>query len=270
MAHGIALAIAMLQDQMRMQPQVFSLLLLMVGTLPAAGAQLAGRMHLVSLWIWSGLHKLFSPGYYLDVIPQIVGSWLPGDSWQALTFGVLLAGCELMLGILAMVPGTRPLAALLGVVLHLSVFAWLSPLGINWNESVWGWNLALAVAAWLLIGSWREKWALERVRVGILGRVAAIILLLSPAGYYVGAVDAYLAYCLYSGNTMWGFIQRDRQYVELPQATFEELHVPIPPAHRTFRAFFKAMARKGDRLQYHDPRAYARWAGCDEVTIEAP
>lgn len=60
-AHVLVGLAAMTADQTRMQPQMFSFWLLMLGTLPFPVPQFLARCHLASLWFFSGFHKLLSP-----------------------------------------------------------------------------------------------------------------------------------------------------------------------------------------------------------------
>jgi hypothetical protein len=55
-AHLAVLALAIVMDETRLQPQVLSLALLMLATLPGSGARFVGLAHLVALWLWSGVH----------------------------------------------------------------------------------------------------------------------------------------------------------------------------------------------------------------------
>ena len=62
----LVFAYGMATDQTRMQPEFFSLPLLLWGSLPSASARLVGRASLFSLWFFAGLHKMLSPDYLHD------------------------------------------------------------------------------------------------------------------------------------------------------------------------------------------------------------
>ncbi len=62
-AFGIVLVLACLGDQMRMQPGVVSLAVLMIAPAFGAGGRSIARWHLCSVWLWAGLHKMLSPGW---------------------------------------------------------------------------------------------------------------------------------------------------------------------------------------------------------------
>jgi hypothetical protein len=66
----LVFAYGMATDQTRMQLEFFSLPLLLWGSLPSAGARLVGRVSLISLWFFAGLHKLLSPDFLHDAGPR--------------------------------------------------------------------------------------------------------------------------------------------------------------------------------------------------------
>jgi hypothetical protein len=264
--HVAIFVVSVLMDQTRLQPEVVSGCFLMLATLPAPAAKLLGRMHLVSLWFFSGFHKLLSPGYF-----ELVRDWMyPGlfPNWPksgVTAFAVTIASVELLLGLLALFPRTRRLVGVLAVPFHLGVVASLIKLDW-WNTAVWPWNIALAGAGLGLIYPWRESLRADFAAVRPMVRVAAILLLLSPLGYYIGVLDAYLAHCLYSSNiprATW-------QGRDVVGDSFATLNVPLPPTHRTFEAYFHALAKPGETMEIHDPRWCARFFGYAERRIEQP
>ena len=273
--HGALLAAAILMDQMRLQPEFISLWILMLATLPSPGAKLIGRIHLASLWFFSGFHKLFSAGYYEMMHARLWQRLLP-DAGPSTAFwlSLVLAGLEMLLGVLALLPRTRRLAAIAALPVHVGIIGMLYVL--NWNWAIWPWNLALAGAGFGLLWSWRESVLSDLVAARWPAKVVACILLVSPLGYYLGVVDAYLAYCLYSANipqATWngGQIVASTMY-RGPKDNPNQLYigVPIPPTHRTYEAFFHALAKPGDRLEIHDPRWCAKEFGYANRVIVQP
>ncbi len=268
-AHACVVFVAMLLDQTRMQPEIVSHCFLLLGTLPSNAARLIGRMHLISLWLFSGMHKLLSPAFYDDVAPYlwhgVTGDALPG---AAQAFGVTLALTEIGLGLLAMFVRTRRIAAVAAIPFHLGVLA--SLVHMQWNEAVWPWNVALAGAGMGLLFDWREALLPSfRAVQGVMRAVAALVLV-APASYYFGGLDAYMAHCLYSGNTPRGYLVRPGIRENLTMLTIDELKVPFPPTHRTYRDLFLAIGKPGDRLLIEDPRPCACWWGYDRVDFEYP
>ncbi len=273
--HAALLALAIAMDQMRLQPELISLWILMLATLPVAGAKLVGRMHLVSLWFFGGFHKLFSAGYYEMMHARLWQRMLP-EIGPGTTFwlSLLLAVGEMLLGLLVLSPRTRRLAAILALPLHAGIIATLYV--FDWNRAVWPWNVALAGAGFALLWSWRESVGSDLAAVRWPAKIAACMLLVSPLGYYLGVVDAYLAYCLYSANipvATWngGQIVASTMYrgpLDNPNQLY--VGVPIPPTHRTYEAFFHALAKPGDKLEIHDPRWCAKEFGYADRVIVQP
>ncbi|HEX4129496.1 MAG TPA: hypothetical protein VHZ24_05590 [Pirellulales bacterium] len=270
-AHAVVVAVAMLMDQTRMQPEIVSHCLLLLGTLPGAGPKLIGRLHLITLWFFSGVHKLFSAGFYDEVAPFLWNGIFPRVSQTTIiAFGLVLAATEIALGLFAAFPRTRRAAAIAGALFHIGVFVSLSPVGLDWNQAVWPWNLALAAASLGLLFDWRGSLWLDVRTVLPAWRIAAVGLLVAPATYYVGGLDAYLSHCLYSGNTPRGFWRHGHVTTDLTMLTIEKLGVPLPPTHRTFWAMFRAAGQPDDQLYVFDPRWFARWRGWHESVYDYP
>jgi hypothetical protein len=262
--HAALLTLAMLMDQTRMQPECVSFVLLMVGSLEAAGAKLIGRAHLLALWFFAGFHKLFSPGYYAGVMPFLLGPFsakLPATTYHVM--GGAGALFEMSLAVMAIIPHTRRYAAAFGAVMHSVLFLWLA-IALRWNSAVWGWNAALAVASCALLLPWRSTLIANWQGAGGWARTAATIVLISPIGYYFGLVDAFLAHCVYSNN-----VPEARVIVpgsDPPTEVFlanlaDELNVGLPPVPRLYEQYFEIVGQPGERLVIDDPRWWAKWRG---------
>jgi uncharacterized membrane protein YphA (DoxX/SURF4 family) len=260
-------AVAMLADQTRMQPQILSFALLMLGTWDDPRAKLIARTHLASLWFFSGVHKLLSPGYYETVAPWLWKGIFPvADHPQladyARAFGTSIAVIETMMGLAVWLPRLRKCVAVMTLAMHFGIVALLNHLN-GWNTSVWGWNCAIAIMGAILVAGWRDPIKVEFVKCGRAVLVASAMLFISPILFYVGRLDGYLSHCLYSDNVAKGTyydVQRGTvyglNYLEGPY--WSRLNVPLPPAHRLFELYFRKVAKPGDRLVVHDPRWWAR------------
>jgi hypothetical protein len=253
--HAVALGVAMLLDQSRMQPECVSLALLMVGTLDSATGALIARAHLVALWSFAGFHKLVSADYYLGTVPRVFSGLVGFDPPWPLVFDLFRAGmalAEMGLGIMATVPTTRRIAACGALALHLPIVSYLA-LRARSNAAVWPWNVALALSALYLLWDWRSSLADDLRTASRWARLAVAGLLVSPMGFYAGFIDAYFAHCLYSRNVPRASIVSPdgaRRGID----TFSTLHVPLPPTQRLFLAYFAQTGRPGDRLIVEDPR----------------
>ena len=266
--HTGFLLYAMLLDQTRMQPEVVSLAILMWGTLPNRAWPLLARAHLIGLWFYSGLGKLVSARFVHGgariLLPGPLQD-LPRSFDEVIAYG--LAAFEIAVGLTALFPRARRAAALAAFLLHLSILTSLVPAGRN--EAVWPWNGVLAFAGLAFISGWRMS-PLRNLRGARWpSRVAAGVLLLAPAGFYIGAMDAYLAHQLYTFNVPTTVVCDGTTCVVAPEtrATFAAFHVPLPPESRLFRAYFQATCRRGDRMLVFDTRPLARWRGVDRTEI---
>jgi len=266
LVHLVALALAILLDETRMQPQAISLALLLFATWPGAGARLFGIAQIVSLWGWSGVHKLLSPTFFAEG-GLLVTHRFPGcPEGLARALVVAFAVGEVALAVAACVPRTRPLARRLGAAMHLAILVWLSPLALDWNESVWPWNVALAFAAWVFLAPSSETWRASWRAAPLLARVAVAAELLAPAGFELGVVPAPFAHALYCLSTPHGiWLHADGAVTHLYE--LPELNVFVPGTYHALVASFRARAKAGDRLVIVERRRFLRAMGRTETLV---
>jgi hypothetical protein len=246
--HAVVLFAACLWDQMRTQPQFYCLACLM---LAASQRELRGlgRWFLASMWLWAGLHKAFSPDWFGDQA-WILASLLPfKPTGSYLLFAVLVAAYEILLGLLAII---RPRwAILLCLVLHVGISLYLSPLIANWNAAVIPWNLCLAA-----VGPWFLNNTASTPAANVWGtrlqRGLATFFILFPAGYYVGWVDHYYAFSLYSDNLPRGLISTPNGCRNIEE--WGICQTPFPHERRLIRQYFDRVAQSGWKLHIRDPR----------------
>jgi hypothetical protein len=268
--HIAALVFAMMLDQTRIQPQCISFALLMVGSLESPGAKLIGRSHLIATWFFAGLHKLLSAGYFQRVVPfMMTGLFDKVDPAVYMLVGVTAAGFELCVGLLAVVPRTRWLAAAMACAMHLMIAGWLA-FRLGWNADVWPWNIVLAFAALLLLWRWRTTLGEDWRSCSRLAKGAVLLILISPLGFYFGLVDAYLAHCVYTGNVPEAkIVLPDGAEVRLDTVA-SSLNAAMPPAERLYAAYFRQVGLPGELLIIHDPRWWARVRGYEYREIYMP
>jgi uncharacterized membrane protein YphA (DoxX/SURF4 family) len=259
--HAVVLAVAIVADQSRLQPHVISLATLLWATTGTAGGQIVARASLAALWAYAGIHKLTSPAFYGTTGPWLLEAVCPGGpAWLAGVIAAAVAVTEILMGCCCFVPRLRCQVAWVAAMFHLATFAVLA-LRLQWNYAVWPWNLALAVAGPVIVLAWRgrglgEEWA-SATRAA---RAAAIVLLVLPAGYWLGCVDAFLAHCLYADNRPQAYVCTPFSRTDL-DAVCQRLGVVLPPAHRLYAPFFRGIGRPGEWLEVEDPRWIARVRG---------
>ena len=268
--HSVLLLVAIALDQMRIQPEVISMAILLWGTLSWRGTEMIARAHLISLWFYAGLHKLLSPAYWDGAGAWNVQRTFPGTPQSLATAAaVAVAATEIALALLMLWPKSRKIAAWSAGALHVAVF--LSLVIDPWNQAVWAWNLVLAAAGPLMFAWWRDStWTDLRTKRRAV-QATIFFLLVSPAGYYLGWIDAYLAHCLYASNTPWAVLVRgknrgspDEAQRKLGHEMLDRLNVPFPPAHRLYAQYFHQVAGNEDQMRIVDPRRWARQRGLSD------
>jgi hypothetical protein len=265
--HFAVLALAIGLDETRFQPQVVSLALLLLATLPGSGARCVGLAHLIALWLWSGLHKFMSPEYLAHGGLLVTQRYASCPERLAHAIALVVAAFEVALGVWACCARTRPLARIAGAAMHLAVLAWLSPFVLGWNESVWPWNVALAFAAWIVLGgdvpNFSEQWrAAPR-----WARALVVAELLAPAGYEVGLFPAPLShalYCMSTPHALWHHADGAVTHLrDLP-----ELAVFMPGTYHALTASFLAQAKPGERLLIGERRVLMRAMGWSVTVVK--
>lgn len=243
-AFGVVLALAFLGDEMRIQPGVISVAILMIAPAYGRNGRAIARWHLASLWLWAGVHKLLSQGWAkagggADFIVQAYHH--PGWLW-AVVFALPL--CEIALGVTALWPRLWKATAVGAPLLHLGVLVTLSPLFADWNSSVWPWNAAVAVCAPLLF--WPREAAFPSKAV----IAVAAVLLAFPALFYVKVVDAYPSHNLYSTNVATAKVCAGggEKCSTTLFDTWDAFNAPMPPEPRLYRQMFELRCHRGDVL----------------------
>ncbi len=274
MAAAVALTVALVVlDQTRLQPWVYQyLVMLMVLASMRDGAAdatalpvlAANQLVLSTLYFWSGAQKLnWSFGH--EVMPRLLeqaGINLPSAAVSYLpVVGVLVALCEMLIGVGLLIQRTRRVAVLLALSMHLLVLLMLIA---AWRNSVvWVWNICMMVMVALLF--WRMDNVLAwrvLLRSGAsnassrLIKVVLVVCALAPVLSFAGWWDMNLSGALYSGNTPVAVLRigervRERLPVAAQQQLFTtqrgelmlpfyewslvELNVPPYPEVRVFR-----------------------------------
>lgn len=262
-------AYGMVTDQTRMQPELFSLPILLWGSLPSPSARLIARAHLLTLWFFAGVHKLASPDFISDTAASLAAA-LPFSVPQFLLgLGAgLVATVEIGTALLALWPQSRRLAAWCALILHGGIVLSLALPGEWRNVAVWPWNIALAGSGFALIAPWTTILQVAWRAVPLLPRIVALAMMAMPIGFYAGIVDAYPAHQLYSSGVASATVYcpagcRPEQDVN---ATWYALKVPLPPEPRLFYASFAKSCAPGDTLRIDPPRS-PLWMGNGQPSL---
>ena len=134
------LGVSMLGDLIRCQPQMFAMPILLIGCVWQRFQKIS-VWFLISMWIWTGVHKILSPHWFGPVMHGF-GQHFGWSPETTALIAWLAPIAEITVGVLAIL--VPRLAAVGCVALHLGIAATL--LALNWNFSVLYWNFATAIA----------------------------------------------------------------------------------------------------------------------------
>ena len=279
--HLLLLGIAIAMDQLRFQPQVFSIAFLMAACVWPQVRRLC-VWYLIAMWTWAGIHKFLSPDLFGHVsyrLLELAEKGLADEGTELIfnlrqhywLFAAFVAASEIATGVLAW---WRPrLGGIACALLHLGIACFLVLLG--WNYSVLPWNLSTAiVGAWLIwkvAGRRIEAKAEISDQVGpcqastqasfgfprsVIGNTIVACMFLVPIGFYFGLVRHSLAHALYSDNLPICVINRsDRvEFID----SWEELGVPFPNALKPYRDYFKITGRPGDTMHIKNQMSWLK------------
>jgi hypothetical protein len=249
--HVGTMALAFVADQTRLQPELVSLALLLVATNLPRWGPFVGRAHLITMWIWAGTHKVLSVGFMTDSAYWIYDG-LPVKIPAIRAFaGWLIAGSEAGTGLLMLIRPLRRAGVTLALILHGMILLVLSPWGQDWNESVWPWNFALGIAAFVLFWPWQDEVKETEAPVRREARVkiaVAAVAALYPLGFYFGLTDAYLAHHLYSDAIARAYCEPENCRSAAFGDTWEAFDLFIPPEPRLYKEYFLSQCKPGERL----------------------
>ena len=265
--HLGVLAVAMLFDQIREQPQVFSMALLLLATW--SGGRFAGlaRIHLSCLWLFSGAAKLSSDRFLAEG-----GEWLAsglGLTSGGATLAVGAGVVELLLGALLWWRRCAPQVLWLGAAVHLGIFTLLVSLGTEaGNVAVWPWNLVLVAVCLILVRREPASGVVDAFRqLNVSGRVLGALLLMLPLGYSAGIVDSMFSHRLYTlSHPTVAVMDRDAGFDEIRM--LDDLRVALPKDRRIVTAWFRSSARPGESLVFLERRWLASMLGSEDAIIE--
>lgn len=229
---------------------------------------------LVGVYCWSGLHK-FTPSFIEITHPFLLKSLfrVPDGHWllENLELGYGAAVIELLVGLGLIFPKTRNIAVFGAIATHLLIIAWLSPLGGNTNYVVIPWNVAMIVLVWLSCYGQKNRlslWMPASPRLRIATLALAMLAWIMPALNLKDQWDAYLSFNLYSERISHMYVglrkdalkQADERLsayfvegnlieegkaIDVTDWAYKELHVPVYPAPRVFRAIGRHFCKPG-------------------------
>jgi hypothetical protein len=212
------------------------------------------------VYFWSGLQKV-NPLFTGELFPSLVEPYvrhLPASFGVASRWvAPLVPLAEVGVGVGLLSRKFRTHAVCLALVLHLSVLILFVP--VRRNTVVWGWNAAMICFVVLLFLQRQEPSLLRQALAGkgrVLTTLAVLLFWVMPLFNFFGYWDAYLSSSLYSGKTMYGYVEVGAEVkerlppvaqsytrtradggllVDVTRWSFGELNVPPYPAARVYK-----------------------------------
>ena len=160
---------------------------------------------LISIYLYSAIGKFDYQFIYTtgDEFLATITGWLGlavAESWRPWLVLLFPVG-ELAIALGLMIRDTRRLAACLAIVLHVSLIAVLSPLGLGHRWPVIVWNgLSVFLVVWLFFPESRKNTDLRESYspLGYVGVAVALVVLFGPLLRPMQLWDHWLAWGLYS------------------------------------------------------------------------
>ncbi|HLL13999.1 MAG TPA: MauE/DoxX family redox-associated membrane protein [Pyrinomonadaceae bacterium] len=266
----------MLCDQSRWQPwcyqYVFMLLALAcyswrageTGREAEAAAETldACRLIVAAVYFWSGLHKI-NPAFIRELFPALLEPYvryLPETlRVTAYWLAPFVPLAEVGVGVGLLSRRYRNPAIYLALALHASILILFVP--VRRNVVIWPWNVAMACFAVILFRRAGHSMfpTLRQFLVGrrqLLSKLILVLFGVAPFLNFFGYWNAYLSSSLYSGKTIYGYVDvsaevRERlppgarsyvrvrgdgqALVDVTRWSFGELNVPPYPAERVYK-----------------------------------
>ncbi len=264
LAFFLALTLALVLDQNRLQPWVYFYSLILVFFYhpkndPNPELVLnAIRLILICMYLWSGLHKL-NASFLTIEFPQLVNDFFaekyPFVFKLSKKIAILIPLIEIVAGILLIFPKRRLAGFVLVVCTHLFVLLLLS--GVDHNPIVLPWNIALILLGFLVFFKNNTPLALS----GWKNLALVFLVGVMPLFNLVNAWGDYLSWSLYSAKNKLFYVAIAEKHwkqfkylepalisqgdasnpyiVDVNKWSFQELNVPVNPEYRVFRGISK-------------------------------
>jgi hypothetical protein len=220
------------------------------------------RFIVASIYFWSGLQKLNPEFANHDFIWMLapIQKLLPAEAWRLFyVFARITPFIEMGIGVGLLFTRTRTAAITLALAMCAFVLWTLGPLGHNWDNIVWPWNITLVLSVLVLIA--KSKANLLRgiflVKNHAFHKATLVLFGLLPLSYFFNVWDSYLSWSLYSGTTYIAIVymsndvrarlpnsiqrlvkidEHHRNSLPLVDLAFSELNVPPYPEARIFKS----------------------------------
>ena len=252
--------VLILEDQSRLSTYIyiglFAALCLLVDRLDCF------RLALILVYFWAGFHKL-NVHYLTRVFPWAFFTprfthWLSNlGHWRLMAAASALL--ELGIAPLLFWRRSRRWGIYLAVSMHLIILVLIGPLGMNYFQDVWAWNVGMA--AWVVVLFWNfnEPTRLSPVRDATRGAVILLFGLL-PILNMFSLWDDYPSFHPFSGGTIDAYLEISQgEEPKLPRSardvmvgdrvyfspwSINDTNADAYPAERVYRGIFWQVCRQ--------------------------
>ncbi|SHM47237.1 hypothetical protein SAMN05216524_102220 [Mucilaginibacter sp. OK098] len=198
-----------LLDQNRWQPYeyqcLFIIFIFMINTNKPKLVITSFIFILISTYLYSGLGKL-NNGFLHTVWVQIilksflkVPSNITGQHYIYYA-GYLLGLFELIAGTGLLFSKTKKIAAIALIIMHLFILLLLGPLGLNYNNIVWPWNMVMILYLYLIFIKKQERVITFKDVFQGWNKLVLVVWGILPALHFIGYWDGFLSSSMYSGK----------------------------------------------------------------------
>jgi len=158
------------------------------------------------IYLWSGLQK-FNLNFIRETFPWLLSATgidliVPaGDPTPTINYLLFLVAIgETALGLMIIFKRTRKIGMIGTLIMHLFILFSVGPLGHNWNQIVWPWNVSqmLILIAFLFFNP--DITFRANIKPIKLNYVMILLFFIMPAFNLVGYWDPPLSGCLYEGT----------------------------------------------------------------------
>ncbi|WBV59871.1 hypothetical protein PFY12_12555 [Chryseobacterium camelliae] len=193
-------------DVVRWQPWEYMylcfLLLIIVNFYKPKNILLLSHLFLVSIYLFSGLHKMnrdFLSSVWLNmVLVDFLGLTMEFVLKYKLFFaGLLVPIVEVTLSVLLLVSRSKKKISYLLIFMHLSVLVLIGPFGLKYNSVIWPWNLAMICILIIVYSKPFESVSKNNI---ILNLPWLALWFVMPVFSFFGSWYQYFSFNLYSGK----------------------------------------------------------------------
>jgi hypothetical protein len=189
------------------------------------------RLIVASVYFYSGLQKV-QAGFVHDVFPWLIDPFVdllpenvrPFVYWM----GYVAPFVELGIGVGLLTRRFRRASVIFALLMHAFILLTLGPLGHNWGQSIWPWNVAMGAFVLILFLRTADLPFREIVLTKRFAfqKVILVLFVVMPLFSFFNLWDSYLSFSMYSGNVYRGHIYlrepvRDRLPADIRRHTLK-------------------------------------------------